>query len=140
MIILYNPKNRQYARKNRHQYFMTEAEWKMWNLWLRRNITWYRFLRQKPLWNYIVDFYCDRLKLWIEIDWESHNWQWMYDEIRTIFLKKLWIKIIRYTNNQVHYQLDWVLIDLNNQIEERYQELGLMGKIPVCRRQAPPDF
>ena len=129
MIIPYNHKNKEYARINRHQYFMTEAEWKMRNLWLRKNATWYRFLRQKPLWNYIIDFYCDRLKLWIEIDGESHNWQWEYDEKRTHYLKKFWIKIIRYTNNQVHYQLDWVLIDLNSQIEERYQELGLMGKI-----------
>ena len=75
---------------------------------------------------YIIDFYCAKLKLWIEIDGESHDWQSEYDEERTNYLKGLWIKIIRYTNNQVYYQLDWVLIDLAGQIEERAQELDLL--------------
>ncbi len=126
MVIPYNPKNKEHAKSNRHQYFMPEAEWKMRNLALRKDATWYRFLRQKPLWNYIIDFYCDKLKLWIEIDGDSHNRQGEYDEQRTEYLKKLWIKVIRYTNNQVYYQLDGVLIDLAREIEERAKELGLL--------------
>lgn len=123
MIIPYNSKNKEHARINRHQYFMTEAEWKMWNLALRKDATWYRFLRQKPLWNYIIDFYCDKLKLWIEIDGESHDRQWEYDEQRTTYLNGLWIKIIRYTNNQIYHQLDGVLIDLAGEIDDRAEEL-----------------
>ncbi|MCX6823131.1 MAG: endonuclease domain-containing protein [candidate division SR1 bacterium] len=129
MIIPYNHKNKEYARTNRHQYFMTEAEGKMRNLGLRKDTTGYRFLRQKLLGNYILDFYCDKLKLGIEIDGESHNGQGGYDDQRTNYLKKFGIKIIRYTNNQIYYQLDGVLIDLNSQIEERAEELGLINKI-----------
>jgi len=94
MIISYNPKNKEYARANRHQYYMAEAEWKIWNLVLKKDATGYRFLRQKCIWNYILDFYCSKLKLWIEIDGESHNWQWDYDEQRTKYLESVWIKIL----------------------------------------------
>jgi very-short-patch-repair endonuclease len=104
---------------------MTEAEGKIWNLALRRDATWYRFLRQKLIGNYILDFYCSKLKLWIEIDGESHDRQWAYDKERTYFLQKIGIKIIRYTNNQVYYQLEWVMLDLESRIKEREQELGL---------------
>ncbi len=125
MIIPYNHKNKEYARANRNQYTMTEAEWKIWNLALRKDATWYRFLRQKLLWNYIIDFYCNKLKLWIEIDGESHDWQGEYDEERTRFLWSVGIKIIRYTNDQIYYQLDWVMLDLELQIQDRELQLGL---------------
>ena len=134
MVIPYNHKNKEYAKINRHQYLMTEAEWKMRNLALRKDATWYRFLRQRPLWNYIIDFYCDKLKLWIEIDWDSHDWQGEYDEQRTKYLQKLWIKIIRYTNNQIYYQLDWVLIE----IEERAEKIWLQNKNPPSATRTPP--
>jgi hypothetical protein len=39
MIIPYNKKNKEYARVNRNQYLMTEAEGKIWNLALRRDAT-----------------------------------------------------------------------------------------------------
>ena len=119
MIFYYNKDNKKFAWINRNQYRMTKAEWIVWNLVLRKNMTWYRFLRQKPVWNYIIDFYCDKLKLWIEIDDKSHNWKWEEDLKRTKYLNWLWIKIIRYTNEQVYFNLDWLIIDLNDQIEKR---------------------
>jgi very-short-patch-repair endonuclease len=125
MVIYYNSKNKRYARKNRHQHAMTEAEWKIRNLALKEDTTWYRFLRQKPIGNYILDFYCHKLKLGIEIDGDSHDRQGEYDEIRTEYFQTLWIKIIRYTNNQVYYKLEWVIMDLEREIEERKEELRL---------------
>lgn len=86
-------------------------------------MTWYRFLRQKPIWNYILDFYCDRLKLWIEIDDKSHDWKWEEDEERTKYLNNLWIKIIRYTNEDINYRLDGVMLDLEEKLNERHKEL-----------------
>lgn len=124
MIKYYNPKNIEYARFNRNQYNMTEAEWKIWNQVLRKKQTWYRFLRQKPIWNYIIDFYCPKLNLWIEIDDLSHNFKWDYDHKRTKYLNKLWIKIIRYSNESVHYNLDWIMLDLANKLEDRSKELS----------------
>ena len=125
MIFYYNSNNKKFAANNRNQYRMVKPEWIVRNLVLRKDKTWYRFLRQKPIWNYIIDFYCDKLKLWIEIDDKSHDFKWKDDEERTKYLNNLWIKIIRYTNEQVHFNLDWLVIDLNDKIERRATELWI---------------
>ncbi len=130
MILYYNPKNKKYAKQNRKQCFMTEAEGKIWNLVLKKDQTGYRFLRQKPIGNYILDFYCAKLKLWIEIDDKSHDRKWEQDEIRTQYLNKLWIKILRYTNDNIYYQLDSVIIDLNTRLKERENEFLLTNCLP----------
>ena len=123
MHFLYNPKNKQFWKVMRNQETMTKAEWILRNLVLKWNQTWYRFLRQKPIWNYILDFYCAKLKLCIEVDDQSHDRKWEEDEIRTKYLNSLWIQVIRYTNNQIYYQLDWVILDLQEQLKERESEI-----------------
>jgi len=125
MIFYYNSNNKKFAANNRNQYRMVKPEWIVRNLVLRKDKTWYRFLRQKPIWNYIIDFYCDKLKLWIEIDDKSHDFKWKDDDERTKYLNNLWIKIIRYTNEQLHFNLDWLIIDLNDKIERRATELWI---------------
>ena len=121
MVLKYNNNNVKFAKINRNN--QTEEEWKMRNIVLKRDKTWYRFLRQKPIWNYILDFYCEKLKLWIEIDDKSHDWKWEEDGVRTKYLNSLWIKIIRYTNSDINYNLEWVIMDLNEKMEQRQQEL-----------------
>jgi very-short-patch-repair endonuclease len=118
MILYYKSQNKNYARINRNQHVMTKAEGKIWNLVLRKDKTWYRFLRQKVLWDYILDFYCYKLKLWIEIDDKSHEQKWEYDEKRTKYLNHIGIKIIRYTNYIIHYELDAVILDLESKIKK----------------------
>jgi len=125
MIFYYNNNNKKFAWINRNQYYMTKAEWIIWNLVLRKDMTWYRFLRQKLIWNYIIDFYCDKLKLWIEIDDKSHDWKWEEDLKRTMYLNWIWIEIIRYTNEQVYFNLDWLIVDFNEKIGRRVTELWI---------------
>lgn len=125
MILYYNPHNKKFAKINRHQDFMTENEWKIWNLVLKNDKIWYRFLRQRPVWNYILDFYCHELKLGIEIDDISHDYKWDEDETRTKYLEKKWIKILRYTNNQIRTQLDDVIVDLERELDERKNIISL---------------
>ena len=121
MVFNYNKHLKKYSQQNRkHQ---TETEWKFWNLVLKKDMTWYRFLRQKPIWNYILDFYCDKLKLWIEIDDKSHDWKWEEDKERTKYLNTLWIKIIRYTNENINYHFDGVILDLEDKLNERNKEI-----------------
>jgi len=121
MIFNYNKYLKKYSQQNRkHQ---TETEWKFWNLVLKKDRTWYRFLRQKPIGNYILDFYCDKLKLGIEIDDKSHNRKWKEDEERTEYLKSLWIKIIRYSNDDINYRLESVMLDLEDKLEQRRKNL-----------------
>ena len=121
MVFNYNKHLKKYSQQNRkHQ---TKTEWKFRNMVLKKDMTWYRFLRQKPIWNYILDFYCDKLKLWIEIDDKSHDWKWEQDEERTKYLNSLWIIIIRYTNEDINYRLDGVILDLEDKLDERGKKI-----------------
>lgn len=87
------------ANKNRQN--PTEAEYKMWHNFLSNDKTGHRFLRQKPIHRFIVDFYCSKLNLAIEIDGNSHDKRKGYDELRDKFLKQIGIKTIRFTNEEV---------------------------------------
>lgn len=69
--------------------------------------------------------YCYKLKLWIEIDDKSHEQKGEYDEKRTKYLNSIGIKIIRYTNNNIHYQLDAVMMDLESKIKEIASKIWL---------------
>ena len=64
MKILYNPKSKQRARELRSQGVLSEVL--LWTQIKGRKIYGYQFMRQKPIGNYIVDFYCSKLKLVIE--------------------------------------------------------------------------
>jgi very-short-patch-repair endonuclease len=76
----------------------------MWNF-LKLNFLDKKFLRQKPLENFIVDFYCASNKIIIEIDGEVHLSQKDKDRERdNIFLQKYKIGTIRFTNNEVFYE------------------------------------
>ena len=109
----YNWNLNKFARFNRNQMNMPKAEWLMRNLVLKnKQMLWYRFIRQKIFWNYILDFYCAKLKLCIEVDDQSHDRKWDDDKERTKYLNSLWINVIRYTNEQIYYNLDWVIQDL----------------------------
>lgn len=88
----------------------TEYEELVWRNILKNEKTGYKFNRQKPLLNYIVDFYCSELKLIIEIDGDSHNYQVDYDLKRTQDLEKYDLKILRFTNQEVKSNLNGVKI------------------------------
>jgi len=125
-FIPYNTSLKDYAKRNRFQPNLTKAEALFWNIVLKHNKTGYRFLRQKIINSFILDFYCSRLRLGIEIDDWYHKDQKVYDEYRTDVLLHCWIKIIRYTNNNIEYGLNWVIEDLKEQIHIREVELWLI--------------
>ncbi|MEI6597032.1 MAG: endonuclease domain-containing protein [bacterium] len=97
--VLYNPKLKLLARRLRNE--MTVAENKLYYEYLRLHE--YRWLRQKPIGNYIADFYCPQLKLIIEIDGSTHldSKNKKYDDNRTKFFASINIKAIRFWNNDV---------------------------------------
>jgi len=69
------------------------------------------FRRQHVIGDYIVDFYCNHAKLVIEIDGDSHYYRKSraHDQVRTIFLKQLGLRLIRFTNTEVTKHIDEVL-------------------------------
>jgi very-short-patch-repair endonuclease len=96
---LYSPKLKMRARKLRNE--MTIAEKKIWYECLANSK--YRWLRQRPINNYIVDFYCPKLKLVIEVDGATHlrEKDLIYDLKRIKDLEKLGLKVLRFWNNDV---------------------------------------
>jgi len=88
----YTKNHTERARENRKN--PTRAESKIWHEVLRmRQFANYKFLRQKPIDNYIVDFYCSELHLVIEIDGDSHAETVEYDAVRTKVLESLGLHV-----------------------------------------------
>ena len=95
----YNPKLVERAKELRKN--MTKAERKLWYEYLK-NFQ-YRVHRQRPIDQFIVDFYCPELKLVIEIDGDIHNSEdaQNYDLERTQILSGYGLTVIRFTNQEV---------------------------------------
>ncbi len=115
------------ARINRNN--PTPEEAKLWTEVLRnRQMMGYKFLRQKPLEKYIVDFYCSKLQLVIELDGSSHNEKEEYDINRTQVLQKTGLKVIRYYNRKITSDIEKVRDSIKFEIRIREKELGLPGE------------
>jgi len=123
-FIPYNKKLTTLARENRKN--PTTPETRMWNEVLRaRHFADYKFLRQKPIADFIVDFYCSELRLAIEIDGDSHADSAGYDARRTAALNALGITVARYTNDEVIRNLEGVYDNLMCKIERIRPSLNL---------------
>lgn len=107
----YRTNNMVFAKENRKN--PTKGESLVRNMILKNKKLGVKFLRQRMIWNYITDFYCSKLKLIIEIDWESHNYKFDYDQKRKKYLESLWLKVLIYTNEQVLNNLQWVSEDIS---------------------------
>ena len=109
------------ARQNRHN--PTPAESLLWNKLLRgKQFEHHKFLRQKPIGDYIVDFYCAELRLVIEIDGDSHAEQVDYDDRRTRFLNSLGLCVWRYANRDVLDNLPGLYDDLSTHFASQNHE------------------
>ncbi|MGH8147052.1 MAG: endonuclease domain-containing protein [Rhodanobacteraceae bacterium] len=92
----------------------TPAERALWARLRMRNLCGVRFLRQRVVGNYILDFYAPSLRLAIELDGGQHyepSGQ-RYDEHRGNWLRGQGITVLRYTNLDVSQRLDDVLSDI----------------------------
>ena len=81
----------------------------------------YDFHRQKPIDNYIVDFFCPRLRLIIEIDGQSHAFKGKKDEKRKNRLELLGFYILRFDDLDVKKNMEGVLAAIEKWIEEYEQ-------------------
>jgi len=81
---------------------MTFCERLVW-VFLRKKQYGYRFLRQYSVDHYVIDFYCPKLKLAVEIDGDVHEQedQKKYDEVRQKYLEEFGIKFVRITNEEL---------------------------------------
>ncbi|HKW55653.1 MAG TPA: DUF559 domain-containing protein [Stellaceae bacterium] len=79
---------------------MTEAEKTMWRLLRSRQLAGFKFRRQQPIRRYIVDFVCFSHSLIVEIDGGQHA-DSESDEVRSRFLAREGLRILRFWNNEV---------------------------------------
>lgn len=98
-----------YARELRKN--PTPAEKIIWGFLRNRQMKGYKFRRQYPIERFILDFYCPKLKLAIEIDGGYHQEceQQKLDSFRERLIRDYDIRIIRFTNEQISGNIDVVL-------------------------------
>ena len=90
---------------------MTEAEKLLWSRLRNKQILGLQFYRQKPILNYIVDFYCPAVNLAIECDGDQHFTEegLETDRIRDEALRELNLRVLRFSNLQIMNQLEEVI-------------------------------
>ena len=93
MKIHYDPKLKELSRELRKNVTFTERL--LWKYLRAGQLNGYRFLSQKPLDAFIVDFYCKKVRLVIEIDGMTHNDKQSYDKRRENRLRKLGFNVLR---------------------------------------------
>ncbi len=103
----------------------TEEEKLLWNKFLRNYVP--RFHRQYVIEPYIVDFYCPKLGVVVEVDGGQHNFSNIteYDKKRDFIIEKHGYKIIRVTNRDVKLNLNNTKIYIDTLCRERAVELNL---------------
>ncbi len=126
-----------WLRKNQ-----TLAEKKFWSVVRNKQILGFKFLRQYPVyfeWEnktrfFIADFYCDSLKLVVEIDGGIHEQQKDYDILREKIIQSKNLRIVRINNENVLQKTNTVVLNLENIIREIQQNpppsppLSLQGR------------
>ena len=98
----------------------TPAEKLLWQL-LKNSQTGYKFRRQHSIGNYIVDFYCPKMKLVIELDGDVHYSDKAVekDSKRTEFLNENGVKVLRFDNDAVEHRAETVVEQIVNFIKEK---------------------
>jgi very-short-patch-repair endonuclease len=120
----YTPRLTFTARKLRKN--ATLGERLLWGK-LRRKQLGYRFRRQVPIEHYIVDFFCPKLELIIEVDGSSHHTedQFFDDLRRQEYLESFGLQVVRFDDLAVKFSIDEVLDQLQYVIAQRVKELEL---------------
>ena len=126
-MLPYNSKLKARSRKLRSS--MTDAEIALWVKLRRKQLHGLQFYRQKPLGNFIVDFYCPAAQLVIEIDGGRHYTEdgAIRDGLRDAYLESLRLRVLRFSNIDVLTNMDGVIAAIVRHLET---ELKLLKTSP----------
>jgi very-short-patch-repair endonuclease len=141
-IIWYNPKLIPFARELRNH--STKSEIIFWLKIKGKEFYGYDFHRQKPIDNYIIDFYCDELFLGIEIDGYSHQFLEVFnkDTKKEKRLNELGITVLRFSDEQVLKDMENVIRALEEYIDnyEKHTPDPSREEARTLRNQPVADF
>ena len=106
---------------------MTDTEKALWSRLRGKQLKGYQFYRQKIIGNYIVDFYCAKAKLVVEVDGAQHYSEEMLeaDKQREDYLRENALTVIRFSNLEVRKSLDGVVEGVLECLES--------PSIPLCK-------
>ncbi len=115
-MLPYNLNLKQYSRQLRGS--MTDSERRLWTKIRMKQLKGYQFYRQKPIGDYIVDFFCPKAKLLIEVDGSHHlvGETIEYDRIRDDYLNSFGLRVLRFTNNDVLTNITGVVKNIEEAI------------------------
>ena len=105
---------------------MTPQERKLWYLFLRKYPA--KFQRQKAVGAFIVDFFCEKALLAVELDGSPHFTAHgiASDADRTIILRQCHIDVIRFTNNAVDYHFERVCAAIDEVVQKKLAEIAVI--------------
>ena len=111
-------RNFEYAKQNRVN--STPAESALWEELRNKKLKGYKFRRQHPLGKYIADFYSHKLKLVIELDGNIHLKPEVNacDKIREDVIRSFGLTVIRFTNEEVIYNMEVVLSKISTLVDD----------------------
>jgi very-short-patch-repair endonuclease len=116
-VLKYEPALR--AKDSR--FFSTWAEKLVWS-WVRnRRLGGYKFRRQHPFGEFVLDFFCEEASLAVEIDGSQHGHpdQRRHDMARTKFLEKCGVKVLRFWNSQLRREKEMVREKIFRELQAR---------------------
>lgn len=121
MEAIYNPLSSKDFRKTLRKN-PTEPEKRLWQYLRKDQIHGYKFRRQFGVDKYVLDFYAPKLNLAIELDGDSHYGQTniKYDILRTKYLEKLGIDVLRFTNLDIMQNIGGVVQEILKRVELRH--------------------
>ena len=121
MMKPYNKNLKQPSRDLRSS--MTDAEQLLWQRLRRKQILGLQFYRQKPILNFIVDFYCPAANLVIECDGGQHYTEEGLDadQNRDKALSELGLMVLRFSNSQILTETDAVVEQIYCVVEFRLE-------------------
>lgn len=123
MGIFYN-RSSMTIRRRQLRNSMPRAEIFLWARLKNKQIMGYKFRRQHSLGYYVLDFYCPKLKLAIEVDGDSHFTEEAkkYDLRRENYIKSFGIRFLRVTNLDVYNNMDGIIEEIMETIKKLSRE------------------
>ena len=100
---------------------MTLSEVLLWNELSGKKMHGFDFDRQRPIDNFIVDFYCKELNLAIEIDGDSHDYKYEEDVIRQKKMESLGVHFLRFLDMDVKKDMNNVLREIEHWVLEHQE-------------------
>lgn len=122
MKIRYNPKLKALARELRKNSTLSEVL--LWTHLKGGKMKSYQFMRQKPIDDYIVDFYCSKLTLIIEIDGVTHYDKDKDDKFRQKKLEQIGLYFLRFSDLDIKKNIEGVLKHIESWIKDFEKKNG----------------